>query len=183
MKVLKLSFLLLLLPFIQFCSGESKENSEEQTNSKQKPPVQENEKVDKRVRAVEVNNIFSLSQAESFVLIDALLNIEDLDSMQAMIIEIQIEILAIKQNVIEVNSDLKGGEEFKAAVLDQLAFVEKGLKEDIPQMIKVAKSEDLGGRKVADELYFNWVQAYEIKSKIIGKRQEVFVEQHNIRIN
>lgn len=169
-------FLSLVLTIFS-CSEETKKETKEESKN-QKPE----EVKDERLTAVEINNVLSLSQAEAFVLVDSLLNTENLDSMLIMIPEIQIEILAVQQRVETLEANVEGAQEFKTAVLDQINYVVKGLQEDIPTMIKVAKAEELGGRKVADEMYFKWIEMYQVKSKVILKNQEMFAARHNIKM-
>ncbi len=175
-------FVALLVSSLVFSCGEEAQLEEKKGQSDKKEAKEENPntKHDARVEAVEVNDQLSLSHAHAFVLVDSLLKIPDLDDMSAQIPEVQVELVAIRHRVNDLQTELEGGSDFKKAVLNQLDFIDLGLKDEIPAMIKVGKS---GKQKIADEMYFEWIKQYEEKSQLVLAAQIKFAEKHNIRIN
>lgn len=164
------------------CSEEKSAEKEVETPSNQKEE-KKLEGSDKRMTAVYINDQLSLSQAQGFVLIDSLLKIEDLKTMNELIPEIQLEIIAIKHRVSEIETEIDGAQEFQRAVLNQLDYIETGLKSEIPAMIKIATSDSPDSQKVADNMYFEWIKLYQEKSEKILAAQMHFAEKHNIKIN
>jgi hypothetical protein len=175
--MIKYFFVLIIGLMLFSCGSEPTPGKKEKKKS---APPETNQ--DSRISAVEVNNLLTLSQAQTFVLVDSLLNLSSMEEMKKSISGILIEIMAIKQNVEMLESDLEGAQEFKAAVMSQIDFVVLGLKNDIPHMIKMEESYKNGGKEFADGAYFKWVEDFQTKSQKIVEAQSSFVKNHNIRL-
>lgn len=176
-------FLGLLVVVLFSCGADKSEaiTDDKSNNVVENPESPKKEdKHSRRIEAVEVNNQLSLNHAHAFILIDSLLKQPSVLDMKTMLPEVQIEIVAIKHRVEDLNSELEGALKFKEAVLNQLEYIETGLKSEIPTMIKVSES---GKQKIADEMYFEWIKLFEEKNQIILAAQMQFVEKYNIKMN
>ena len=169
---LSLSFFMLIS-----CGSEPTSESKDEKKEIKKPEIAND---DKRIDAVEINNVLTLSQAQVYVLVDTLLK-SDIDSMQGMVNEVQMEIMAIQHVVMQVETGLEESKAFKEAVLDQILFVNESLQELIPEMILKAQSGDKELKAQADKMYFEFVDEFGKKSEKVLKSQGIFVKKHNIR--
>ncbi|MEZ4937147.1 MAG: hypothetical protein R2799_06090 [Crocinitomicaceae bacterium] len=156
------------------CTEAPKEKEKNEPQKAEEPALEERE------QAVFVNDQLSLAQAHAFVLTDSLLRIGDLDSMASFISEVQLEIVAVHHRVDEIESGLEYAEEFKQAVLQQLDYIENGLKNEIPKMISISKS---GKKELADQMYFDWIKGYQERSQEILAAQIKFTEKHRVKID
>ena len=178
MKYFTLS--LLTIVFLS-CGEESKEKKDDTPKENQEEAQIQNS--DQRITAVQINNQLSLSQAEAYILIDSLMSMEDLEAATKLIPEIQIEIVDIQKRVEDLDANLEGGQAFKQAVLDQISFIDSGLKSDIPAMFEIANSKKEKAKEIADKMYFNWINKYQEMSHVIIDAQMRFAQKHNIKMN